>query len=99
MKKLYVFILFLVFFNVFVFMFSSLGIFTYTYPGDASDFGIDDAENIPGTGEGVFENLSGAGFNDLLGLFFADLSDAGNILISLAILGVAVILNLSPLLE
>lgn len=89
MKKLYVIIIFLVFFNLVMFMFGSLNLFKVDYSGDESGFGVDKDGNVVGGGESVFENLSGADFTDLLGLFFVDLSDAGNFLSSLAILGVA----------
>lgn len=58
--------LFSMFFNVFMFMFASMGIFTYEYQTDSSDYDLDDPDNMNATD--VFEDVSGQSVGGLLSL-------------------------------
>ena len=91
MKLIYVIVLFLIFFNVFSFMFAWVGVFPYGYGTDeTANYDLGEAEdNTPA--EVVFENVSGQSFGNLLLIFFGDISSAGGILTTLAIFGVAAV--------
>lgn len=90
MKLIYVITLFLIFFNVFSFMFGMFLIFPYEYGTDTSDYNLTTEEdNRPA--EAVFEDISGQGFGNILLIFFGDISSAGGILATLAIFGVAAV--------
>ena len=70
MKKIYVVILFLIFFNTFTFLFATLNVFPYAYGTGNPDYDIVEGENI--SSEAVFENASGIGVSDVFSVFFGD---------------------------
>lgn len=66
MKLIYMFLLFMIFFNIFSFMLGDLGIFSYIVEGDESTYNLSDIEE---RSEGdVFEDISGAGWGSVLSL-------------------------------
>ena len=91
MKKLFIFIIFLIFFNIFCFMFAWFGVFPAEY--DASS-GVTDV-NI--TGEGVtpgevyIKDISGMDYGDMVSIFFGDISDSANVLSAFIIMGVGLV--------
>jgi hypothetical protein len=86
MKKIYVIIIFLVFFNIFTFMFASFeNMFPYVYEGDDANF------DINGTSEEIFMGVSGNfTFDDALKLFFGDITNVPLLIASFATLGIAI---------
>lgn len=90
MKKLYVIIIFLIFFNIFSFMFGWFGVFPSEggYESGTYDIGIDE-DRTPG--EVYIENISGMNYGDMVSVFFGDLSDEANILSAFIIMGVGII--------
>lgn len=102
MKAVYVIIIFLVFFNIFAFMFGWFGMFPYEYDPDSGSFG----SNVNTTGgvsssDIVLGDISGHDdpFDMAMSIFFGDLEGVGGLLSSLAILslaGIAAWLTKSP---
>jgi len=70
MKKLYIILLFLVFINIFNFMFVAYDIFPSGFEGQSDSYDIADADENTTSGEELFEQLSDADFGDLMLLFF-----------------------------
>jgi len=91
MKKIYIIIIFLIFFNIFSFMFAWFGVFPTM--GDPSTGAYD----VNTTGEGItpgevyIENISGMDYGDMVSVFFGDLSDSANIFTTFLIMGVAIV--------
>ena len=88
MKKIYIVILFLIFFNTFTFLFASLSVFPYTYGTGNPNYQIDEGENL--SSEAVFENASGIGVNDVFSVFFGD--DDLSVFSSILLMGGAIAL-------
>lgn len=92
MKQLYVVMLFVIFFNIFAFMFASINLFPYvSSEGVNEDWNISDGENL--SAENLTEQSTGYSFDNILSYFFMDIKDLNpiNLLITLATLGGAVI--------
>ena len=71
MKLIYMVILFLIFFNVFTFLFvlgGPVGIFPYAYDTGNPGYDIGEGENM--SSEAVFENASEIGVSDVFNVFF-----------------------------
>ena len=89
MKTLYVFMIFLIFFNIFAFMFAWLNIFPTT-------IGLNEQFNISSdktSAEQLFYNISG-GFdiNDMFAIFFFDINNISNVVVSgLVLTGAALV--------
>ena len=66
MKLIYAILLFMMFFNIFSFMFGDLNIFAYTIEGDESTYNLSNIEEQ--TDSGIFEDVSGAGWGGVLSL-------------------------------
>lgn len=89
MKLMYVVMLFLIFFNLFSFMSIGLEIFPYEYGTDYENFDINvTADTVPG--QDTFKDLTGLDPLDVFGIFFGDISEGANLLITVAAFGVAV---------
>jgi len=71
-------------------MFAMLNIFPYAYGTGNPTYNITEGENM--SSHSVYENASGFSYNDAISIFFGDLSDATNILVSALILGGAAFL-------
>jgi len=90
MKKIYVIILFLIFFNIFTFMFSVLNIFPYAYGTGNPSYNITSDENM--SSQTVFENTTGMdiSYGDILRLFIGNIANLGDLLLSIGILGASI---------
>jgi len=89
LKKIYVIIFFLVFFNIFSFLFAiggPLNIFPYSYGTGNPSYNITTGDNM--SSQQVAENATGYTFDNALSLFFVnlDLKQGWNILFSVGIL-------------
>lgn len=83
MKKLYVVILFLIFFNVFIIMFNSFSLFPMSLEEGQNYSNADSS-----TAEGTWEDVSGSDFGDIFSIIFVDInSDPLNILGTILIIG------------
>ena len=89
MKKIYVIILFLIFFNLFTFMLAWLDVFPYAYGTGNPSYNITDGENI--SSQVVAENATGFSYDNILRIFLGDLSTAGGILATIAFYGAGVV--------
>jgi len=91
MKKMYVIIMFLIFFNVFTFLFAAggpLNLFPYAYGEGNPNYNISDSENV--SSEAVFEKASGIEPSDVFAVFFGD--DDTSIWSTLLLMGGAIAL-------
>jgi len=103
MKKIYIIIIFLTFFNVFSFMTAWFGIFPTEYESGSAMYDVNttDVTNTPG--ESIFEDITeGHDFTNILSIFFGDFGSLTGFATTLAILGVALIIakwthNIAPL--
>ena len=91
MKKIYIIIIFLIFFNIFSFMFAWFGAFPGEYDPSAGTYDINTTGEGVTPGETYIENISGMDFGDMVSVFFGDLSDEANILSAFFIMGVGLV--------
>jgi len=92
MKKIYVVIFFLVFFNIFTFLFAiggPLGIFPYAYGTGNPSYNLTSDENA--SSPDVFENMTGVSFDNIFSIFFADVTNLASTGLSLGIFFVATV--------
>ena len=90
MKLIYIVILFMVFFNIFVFMFGYMNIFGEVYEGDSEHYNINESADQSNS-EGFVEDVSDMSFGDVMYLFFGEI-EGGNILGTVLTLGGALFL-------
>ena len=88
MKKIYVVILFLIFFNIFTFLFATLDIFPYAYGTGNPSYNITDDENM--SSQSVAENATGYSYDNILRVFLGDITNLGDLLLSIGILGASI---------
>lgn len=92
MKRLYVIILFLIFFNIFTFMLPTLQIFPFIegFPTGYAAYNLTDTENA--SAQEIAEKSSGYDFNDVISLLIGDISSIAEIIATIGILGGALAL-------
>jgi len=97
MKKLYIILLFLVFINIFNFMFIGFNIFPSGYDSQSDSYtDIEDSEGNVTAGEDLFKTLSNADFGEIMLLFFANTESILTIVTTSAIAIAAAWLTRSP---
>jgi len=89
MKKLFIIVIFLIFFNIFCFMFAWFGVFPAEYDPPGHDISVTGEDKTPG--EVYIKDISGMDYGDMVSVFFGDLSDTANIFLTFAIAGVAIV--------
>jgi len=91
MKKIYVFLFFLIFLNIFNIMFISLNIFQTEEYGQNPNFPVDSSGD-PQDSEQLFENLAdGITWNNIIAIFFGDTENIFSLGLSLVLMGAAVL--------
>lgn len=86
MKTIYIAVIFLVFFNIFCFMFAWFGVFPVEGAYESGEYDMNTTgETTPA--EYLQENLTGFDGGKIMSMFFGNLSDAANILVTAVLLG------------
>ena len=90
MKKLFIIIIFLVFFNILSFMLGFLGVFPVTVEG-GSYGDLDTSDSDTPASEEFVKDISGADFSDVMGIIFFG-TNTESVIITFVLLGGAALL-------
>ena len=71
MKTIYKLIMYLMLFNIFMYLIPTLGIFPSGFSGDETNYSVTGESGEVVSAEGLFENISGDTFTGLLGLILS----------------------------
>ena len=88
MKKLYIILIFLVFFNIFSFMFNAIELFPYVYGEGNPSYNLSEYENK--SSEEIAESASGYSYDDFLRIILGDVDSLGDMMLTVGILGAAI---------
>jgi hypothetical protein len=83
----------MIFFNIFTFLFTSLGVFNYRYDPDTGNYDINTTDDgTIGSSSQVFTGISGLDPGEMFSLFFVDFDQLASLsgLVSIALIGGAI---------